>query len=126
MQNIISAFKKMLVFTTLCGFQALAATSICNGTVKMLSYHADNSFMIQLSGMNDAVLFCDPQQVWRVTGTPYTTGPETCKMMYSTFLAAKMAGKTITNMYLDGDNANGSCNNFVAWARVNIRHYQLN
>ena len=102
---------------------ASAGQVVCAGTVEVLSYHADGVFMIKLSSMNKPVFFCAPDREWVVAGTPYKTGPEACKMMYATFLAAKSTGKPIDNMYFDGDQVPSSCSGWADWREANIRHY---
>ena len=104
---------------------ASAGTLVCSGTVDELSYHASGNFMLRLSSMNKAVMFCSPEQEWVVPGTAYKTGPEVCKMLYSTFLAAKMTGKPIHNLYWDGDQVPTSCIGWGDWFKANIRHYKL-
>lgn len=91
--------KKMaiILILSLCSLEVMAGTLVCNGKVKDLSYHANNKLMIKLEGMNVPVFFCSPDSEWSISGTSYITGPEMCKTMYSTFLAAKMSGKTITS-----------------------------
>jgi hypothetical protein len=70
---------------------AVAGEIVCSGKIEVLSYHAPDQMMLKLSGMNASVFFCSPDNRWTVPGTPYTTGPETCKTLYSTFLAAQLA-----------------------------------
>lgn len=100
-----------------------AATLVCSGKVEALSFHANNRLMIKLSGMNVPVFFCSPESEWIVAGTAFKTGPETCKALYSTFLAAKVAGETIKNMYFDGDQVPAACNAWASWQSANIRHF---
>lgn len=99
--------------------------TVCEGKVDQLVFHADNSFLLKLSSMNTPVFFCNPDAIWTAAGTPYTTGPETCKMLYSTFLSAQMAGKSLSAVYFDGDDAKGNCQSFPSWGKVNIRHFVL-
>ncbi|WP_372627601.1 hypothetical protein [Arsukibacterium sp.] len=99
---------------------------VCAGEVETLSYHADSQLMIKLSSMNTPVFFCSPDNQWVVNGTAYKTSPQACQAMYSTFLAAKMAGKPVANMYFDGDQVPASCNGWSSWAKANIRHYLVN
>lgn len=103
-----------------------AATVICSGTVEELAYHSPNSFMVRLSSMNKPVFFCNPDSEFTVSGTTYVTGPESCKALYSTFLSAKMAQKTISSMYFDGDQVPASCSEWGNWKRANIRYFTLN
>jgi hypothetical protein len=67
---------------------ANAGTLVCNGTVEKVAMHANGRFMVQLSSMNNPVFFCSPDYEWTVSGTHYKTSTETCKMLFSTFLAA--------------------------------------
>ncbi len=62
--------------------------------------------------MNTAVFFCSTESRWSVPGTSHTTGPETCKTLYSVFLAAQLAGKSLDTVYFDGDNTPTHCNGF--------------
>ncbi len=104
---------------------AQAGTVVCSGKVAALSYHSPDNFMVQLDSMNKPVFFCSPDRLWTVSGTTYTTGPETCKTMYSTFLSAQMAGKRIESLYLDGDGTPATCDSFPNWANYNVRHYSI-
>jgi len=105
---------------------AQAGTVVCSGKVIALAYHSPDSFMVRLEGMNKAVFFCSPERIWTVAGTTHSTGPETCKTMYSTFLSAQMAGKRIESMYLDGDGAPATCQSFPAdWASFNVRYFSV-
>ncbi len=102
-----------------------SAQLVCSGKVENLSYHSPNILMLQLSGMNKTIYFCNPEANWTVSGTTYTTGPETCKTMYSTFLAVMLSGKTLHNVYFDGDEVPQSCNQWGSWKRANIRHFNI-
>ncbi len=104
---------------------AVAGAVVCAGKVQTLGYHAQNKLMIKLDSMNVPVFFCSPDSEWSVPGTTYITGPNTCKTMYSTFLAAKMSGKTINALYFDGDQVPSECNGWNSWDTANIRHYVL-
>ena len=112
------------VSITVFASAASAGSLICSGTVDELSYHASGNFMLRLSSMNKAVMFCNPEQEWIVPGTTYKTGPEVCKMLYSTFLAAKTTGTPIHNMYWDGDQVPTSCTGWGDWIKANIRYYK--
>jgi len=121
-------FKKALLFALLItGYPLVASanTIVCQGKVERLAYHANNRLMIKLESMNQPVFFCSPDSEWVVTGTSHKTGPETCKTMYSTFLAAQMSGKTISSMYFDGDDVPASCSEWGTWKVANIRHFAL-
>tara|TARA_R110002072_G_scaffold33030_8_gene100244 strand:+ start:101 stop:472 length:372 start_codon:yes stop_codon:yes gene_type:complete len=112
---------------TLCiiSINSVAATVVCSGTVDALAYHGNNKLMVKLSSMNAPVFFCSPEFEWAPTGTTYKTGPETCKTLYSTFLAAKMSGKTINSMYFDGDQVPATCSSWGNWKQANIRYFSL-
>ena len=119
---------KKLIATALivCSFSATSAELVCGGTVDVLAYHANNKLMIKLSNMNTPVFFCSPDSEWVVSGTPYKTGPQTCQTLYSTFLAAKLANKTLSSVYFDGDQVPADCNSWGSWANANIRHFAVN
>lgn len=102
-----------------------AASLSCKGTVDQVAYHADNRFMVKLSSMNRPVFFCNPEQEWSVTGTNYKTGPETCKMLYSTLLTAKATQSEVDYIHFDGDAVPASCNDWKAWASANIRYINV-
>lgn len=116
----------LFLLLAMLGQNVVARELICSGEVDTLSYHTDSQLMIKLSSMNTPVFFCSPDNQWVVNGTAYKTSPQACQTMYSTFLAAKMAGKPVTNMYFDGDQVPGSCNGWSSWAKANIRHYLVN
>ena len=116
----------ILITTALMSLNVHAGTVTCSGKVTSLAYHADNKLMIQLSSMNTPVFFCSPDTDWVVSGTGHKTGPETCKTMYSSFLAAKMAEKSISSMYFDGASVPKTCNTWEKWRSANIRFYKLN
>lgn len=102
-----------------------SAELVCGGTVAELAYHAEGRFMVRFSNMNVPVFFCSPEREWTVAGTGYITGPETCKTLYSTFLAAKLAGQPITNVYFDGEQVPATCNGWASWSNANIRYFTL-
>ncbi|MCJ8273994.1 MAG: hypothetical protein MJK04_31920 [Psychrosphaera sp.] len=114
-----------LTLAGLCSTQALAGEIICGGTVESLAYHTTDSFMIKLSSMNTPVYFCNPQKIWTVSGTTGETGPETCKMMYSTFLAAKTMKTSFAGIYFDGDEVPTSCDKWESWKPANIRYFEF-
>tara|TARA_R110001599_G_scaffold249359_1_gene449223 strand:- start:11562 stop:11957 length:396 start_codon:yes stop_codon:yes gene_type:complete len=115
----------VLVFLSICSVYSNGGTVVCSGKVDSLSYHSPNKFMVKLESMNRAVFFCDADTNWNVSGTGYVTGPESCKTMYSTFLAAKMAGKQIKSMYFDGADVPVNCSSWESWKSASIRHYVL-
>lgn len=81
--------------------------------------------MLKLSSMDNPVFVCNADAEWSVTGTPYTTGPNSCKAMYSTFLTAKATGQAISGMYFDGDDVPTACNSWGTWKSANIRYYSF-
>ena len=116
-----------LIVTVFLSSQARAGTIVCSGKISVLAFHTPNGMMIQLDSMNVPVYFCKTDEVHTVAGTPYSTSPETCKTLYSTFLAVKAAGKTVSGMYFDGDSAPTTCNGWSgAWLSANIRYFSLN
>lgn len=119
-------FTAATLLTLALSVQAMAGTIICGGKVDQLAYHAPNRLMIKLDSMNTPVFFCNTEEEWSVPGTTTTTGPGACKTLYSTFLAAQLSGKVISNMYFDGDAAPGSCNTWGNFQNANIRYYIIN
>jgi hypothetical protein len=115
----------LFIVALVCPLSASAGTVVCSGKVMALAYHVNNNLMIRLDSMNKEVFFCSPDSEWSVAGTPYVTGPNTCKTMYSTFLAAKMAGKSLYNVYFDGDQVPASCDAWGDWKHANIRYFRL-
>jgi len=101
-----------------------AGTVVCSGTVVVLAYHANNNLMVRLSSMNAPVFFCNPDSNWTVTGTGYTTGPQTCKALYAIFLAAKLTGASFSAVYFDGDSVPAACNAWGPWLSANIRYLE--
>jgi hypothetical protein len=102
---------------------AQAGTVVCGGTITYLAFHAPNTFMIQMSSMNTPVFFCNPEATFSVTGTTYTTGPNTCKTLYASFLAVKASGGSIAGIYFDGDDTPATCDAWGAWKSANIRYF---
>lgn len=100
-----------------------AGTVICSGTVIKLAFHANDKLMLQLDSMNTPVFICQTNAVWSVAGTSYTTSPETCALLHSQFLTAKVTGIQVANMYFDGDAVPTACNAWTSWSSANIRHY---
>ena len=92
-----------------------AGSLVCDNTkVKKLAYHGSNKLMVQLDNMNSAVFFCNPDAEWRVSGSSYYMGPETCKAIYSTLLSAKVTGAK-TRIHFEGDDVPSSCNGWENW-----------
>ena len=106
--------------------QARAATVVCGGTVETLAYHQPGLLMLRLSNMNVPVFICSADEDWSPAGSlAGVTSPATCRTLYASFLAAKLARTTINNLYLDGDLVPGSCGGFSSWARVNLRYFDF-
>ena len=100
-----------------------AATVVCSGQVTQITWHANSGVLLQLDSMNTAVFICDPSATWTVTGTTYTTTADQCKSLLSLFLAAKLAGRALLNVYFDGDSVPTSCTTWTAWSRANLRNF---
>ena len=101
------------------------ATIVCEGKIKVLSYHANNKFLLQLETMDHPVFFCDADVQWSAAGSELTTEPDSCKAMYSNFLAAFMSGKRLASVWFDGDQVPATCNSWGTWENANIRHFAL-
>jgi hypothetical protein len=103
--------------------QANAGTITCSGRILQVSYHSPDAFMIQLESMNLPVIFCRSNASYSVSGTTYTTSPESCRTLVGMFTAGKIAERSIGVMYFDGDAVPSACNAWPAWQSVNIRHF---
>jgi len=118
--------RKVILFALVASISvfsgARAGELVCSGTVDMISFHANNTYMIKLSSMNVAVFFCSPDGTHSVAGTSYVTGPETCKALIATFLTARETGRNIY-MYFDGTSVPATCNAWGNWTSANIRHF---
>lgn len=124
--RFVEGVKYFLVLILLLHSAVLnAAELLCSGIVDELSYHASNRFMLRLSSMDVAVFSVIRMRNGWSQAPAIKTGPNACKMMYSTFLAAKATGKRLTSMYFDGDDVPASCDGFENWKSVNIRHYKF-
>ena len=119
--------KRLLLVSTALFFHAHAnaGTIVCSGTVEDISYHANDKLMIRLSSMNVPIFICNPSAEWVVAGTSYRTSAETCKTLFSTFLAARISGQEIRSLYLDGADVPASCGAWEPWKSANIRHFKL-
>ncbi len=111
-----------LLFTALFFGSARAGELWCSGTVQTVSFHADNTYMIQLSSMNTRVFFCRPDATFTVPGITYSTAPETCRAHIAVFLTAKESGKTISILF-DGNDVPASCTGWANWNSAHIRHF---
>jgi hypothetical protein len=101
-----------------------AATVVCGGTVSRLLYEASGNVMLQLSNMNTWVLICSLDSNWNIA-PGFVTTPATCKTMYASFLAAKLSGTPVNDVYFDGPSVPASCAAWAPWTYANIRHYEL-
>jgi hypothetical protein len=99
-----------------------AGTVVCSGTIEQVHFHASDTMLVKLSGMNTSVFFCHPSSQFSVPGTSYTTSPEMCRTLVSILMAGKLAGKTIAAMYFDGDDVPASCTEWGNWKSANIRY----
>ena len=102
---------------------SLAGTVVCSGTVDKVAFHASDKLMLRLSSMDAGVFICSFSSVWSVSGTSYTTAPETCKAFHSMLLSAQALGTHINSMYFDGDQVPAACNQWGAWKSANIRYF---
>jgi hypothetical protein len=120
-------FKKVMFVFLVCVLSNFvrAGTLTCVGEVEELAYHANSRFMLKLTSMNTPVFICNPDSPWQVPGTGYVTSAETCKMMYSTFLAAKMANKVVDYVHFDGDQVPEACDEWGNWSVANVRFFRL-
>lgn len=118
-------FKKTLIGTLLlaCSTLVNAGTVTCTGKITQVNYHSPDGFMIQLDSMNAPVFFCHPNSTFTVPGTTYSTSAETCRVMVGIFMAAKLADRTLSVMYFDGDATPTSCNSWSTWQSANIRYF---
>lgn len=116
---------KVFFLFFLCVFatQSYAGELRCGGSVVRLGLHAPDRFMLQLSSMNTAVFICNPSATWQVSGTPYTTSAETCKMMMSMLMHAKAANLQLEGVWFDGSIVPSSCTSWPAWESANVRHF---
>ena len=117
-----------LIGLLLAASNVQAATVVCSGTIDTLQFDATNTsgfFSIKLSSMNVPVYFCDPDNPFAATGSGYSISAAACRSLYATFLAAKLTGAWVTNMYFDGSAAPATCDAWAVWQEANIRHYLL-
>ncbi|UTW46650.1 hypothetical protein KFE80_06095 [bacterium SCSIO 12696] len=116
----------MLIFSSvLFSGVAFAGSLNCKGTVEEIAMHGNDKFMVRLSSMNLPVFFCNPEERWTVSGVSYSTGPETCKMLYSMFLSALSADKEIDYVLFEGNAVPASCDTWVSWTSANIRYAKV-
>lgn len=114
----------VFLMTILAGTTAAhAGTVTCAGKITQVSYHAPDGFMIQLDSMNAPVFFCKPNATWTVPGTSYTTSAESCRMLVGLFTAGKLADRTLSVIYFDGDSMPASCGAWTSWQSANVRYF---
>jgi len=121
-----SALKRIVLPVLLAAVAspAHAGNIVCSGTVEQIAYHQPGLLMIRLSSMNVSTFFCSTDSNWAPAGSlAGVTTPGACKTLYATFLAAKLAGGTLNNVYFDGDQVPTSCNTFPNWTKVNLRYF---
>lgn len=100
---------------------AQVATVICAGTVAELGIHSPGKVYVRLNSMNVGVMICSMDSEWGIAGTQYgNTSVSTCKALYATLLAAKVAQTPIQAMYIDG-NVPSTCSGFLPWSPVSVR-----
>jgi len=100
-----------------------AGTATCMGTVDQLAFHAPGRLMLRLSSMNTPVFICSVDALWTPAGSEYNTTPATCKTLYATFLAAKLARDVVNYVHFDGNEVPTSCNGWAVWANANVRYF---
>ena len=102
---------------------AFAATVVCGGTVAQVSY--ENAYvLLRLSNMNTPAMICHLDVNFEVA-PGYVTSPAACKVMYASFLAAKLSGATLNNVYFDGPAIPASCAAWAPWTYAHVRHYEM-
>jgi hypothetical protein len=69
-----------------------------------------------------ATVVCSPEVEWNAPGASYTIPPGDCRAMCSTFLAARLSGLPVNNVYFDGD-VPATCDAWQPWSSANVRHY---
>jgi hypothetical protein len=107
-----------------------AATVVCSGTVSELTVTSNGSpwdglVLLRLSSMSGPALVCSLNQNWNVQAG-FTTTPTHCKTMYSAWLAARLSGLAVNDVYFDGP-VPSACN---LWSpttptQANVRNYRL-
>lgn len=117
-----AALGMVLAITSVNSF---GGTVVCTGTVDALAYHAGEGLMLRLSSMNTPVFICSPDSTWSVSGTLYTTPPQSCKALYASFLTAKVTRASLPAVYFDGDEVPTACNTWASWSRANIRFFNF-
>jgi hypothetical protein len=123
MKIFISLISAAGLFATVFS-DARAGELYCGGTVEAIGYHAGNppGLMLKLTGMNVPVFICNPDALWTVPGTAYTTTPSACKALYATLLTMKVRGDPVVSLLFDGANVPTSCTTWPAWTAANIRY----
>jgi hypothetical protein len=103
---------------------AQAGSVNCSGQNPQVIWHSTDGFMLRLDSMNVPVFFCDPGINWSVPGTTYNTTAEQCKGLISAFLARKLAGRSLSSAYFDGDSVPTSCSGWASSQKANIRYFE--
>lgn len=115
--------KLVLALIAFSSVDSHAGTIQCNGTVEKIGMHASDKLMLKLSSMNQAVFICKPNSEWSVSGTEYTTSPETCNALLSMLMHAKATGAQMGDVWFDGDDVPATCSSWESWKSANIRHF---
>lgn len=115
--------KNVILTLALLPSLAFSGTLTCTGTVDKIGLHASDNLMLKLSSMNKAVFICNPSATWQVSGTNYSTSPDTCKAIMSMLMHAKATGADMGSVWFDGDDVPLSCNSWESWRSANIRHF---
>ena len=83
------------------------ASEVCTGKIERLGISPTNGDVhIQIQPSTGMFQICNVDEAWGRLST------ETCKTMYSTFLAARMSGMEVSLMFPDGF----SCSSLGSWA----------
>lgn len=116
--------KKLLLAAALCISANVSAGSlVCAGTVEEVAYHGNDKLMVKLSSMNLPVFFCNPNSQWTVPGAEgRVMNSETCKAVFSMFLAARSSGQPLNRVHFDGDSVPESCTDFTGFSQVFVRY----
>jgi hypothetical protein len=111
----------VVLLTALGLVPAHAATIVCGGTVASLAYHSDGVVLLQLSSMNTVVQVCSVNTTWNVAG--FSTSPAACKTMHASFLAARLSGTPVNDLYFDAPSVPASCAGFSYMGYVSVRFF---
>ena len=118
----MKVLKKLTLASLFACSNVFAGSLICSGTVDSVAYHGNDKLMVKLSSMNTNVFFCNPNAEWRVAGAEgRVMNSETCKSVFSMFLAARASKEFISVVHFDGDNVPSTCTGFENFKDVFIR-----